>query len=83
MYIFRLFDMDDTLILTKTFLGKPSAAVVKDMLLEVDTRTQKDTFSKLMDATGEDLYFHTIDEDGFNDAELDLSDGVYASLYNK
>lgn len=81
MYIFTLWDMEDTVRVKEEFKDKPPAHKIQDLLLCVDTRYQKSAFMELMAATGELIEFSTVDEDGFEEDEDDpIWDGVYATL---
>lgn len=81
MYIFKLFDIDSNEHNSVTFEKKPSAMDIVDLLWYVDYRVQRQALNKLMEATGDDIYFNTVDEDGFDNEEDEIFwDGIYASL---
>lgn len=81
MYIFKLFDIDSNEHNSVTFKKKPSAMDIVDLLWYVDYRMQRQALNELMEATGDDIFFNTVDEDGFDNEEDEIFwEGIYASL---
>lgn len=81
MYIFKLFDIDSNEHNSVTFQHKPSKMEIVDLLWYADCRQQQGSLNQLMEATGDDIYFDTVDEDGLDNEEYEIfSDGIYASL---
>lgn len=81
MYMFTLYDIEETVRVREEFKDMPSEGKVADLLLCVDVRAQRSRFKELMKADGEDVFFSTEDEDGFDEDEYDpIWDGVYATL---
>lgn len=80
MYVFKLFDIDSNEHNSVTFDKKPSKMDIIDLLWFVDYRVQPAALDELMKATGEDVYFSTMDEDGIPEEDEIFMEGIYASL---
>lgn len=80
MYVFKLFDIDSHEHNTVTFFKKPSKMDIIDLLWFVDYRVQPAALDELMKATGEDVYFSTVDEGDVSEEDEIFMEGIYASL---
>ena len=80
MYVFKLFDIDSHEHNTVTFFKKPSKMDIVDLLWFVDYQDQSTALNELMKATGEDVFFSTVDEGDVSEEDEIFMEGIYASL---